>query len=170
MNQQDKSVSQHHISMNEKIYKRTIPSHPLQPYLDVRPVMTKYSLLPIVDPRPDISVPLRQYPDFHSGHVFYPASTSVGPWSGYASSVNTESELRNQVFALQSASQAVYVPNEKSDLYTYRFKPEETGKDVQPFSLLFRKETFDLFDPAPEKVGTALFQNCTRQQVKNLQI
>ena len=43
---------------NKKLYDRNIPSQPLQPYLNVRPVMTKYSFLPIVDPRRDLSVPL----------------------------------------------------------------------------------------------------------------
>ena len=42
-------------SINQKIYERNIPSHNLQPYLNVRPVMTKYSILPIVDPRKDVS-------------------------------------------------------------------------------------------------------------------
>ena len=41
--------------MNKKIYERNIPSNQLQPYLDVRPVMTKYSYLPIVDPRREIN-------------------------------------------------------------------------------------------------------------------
>jgi len=164
----EKTKSQHHIAMNEKMYKRNIPSQPLQPYLNVRPVMTKYSLLPIVDPRSNSSVPLRQYPDYNTKNVFYPTNTSVGPWSGYASSINMESELRNQVFALQKSSQAVYVPQVHSDLYTYRFKPEETGKDIQPFSLLFQKEKYDMFDPNPEKIGTGLFHNCTRQQMKDM--
>jgi hypothetical protein len=168
MNQKDKPISQHHTSMNDKIYARNIPSQPLQPYLNVRPVMTKYSLLPVVDPRPDISVSMRQYPDYHPKKVFYPANTSVGPWSGYASSVNTESELRGQIFALQSASQAVYVPESNSDLYMYRFKPEETGKDIQPHPNLFQKERFDDFNPNPENIGTGLFQNCTRQQLKDI--
>jgi hypothetical protein len=36
---------------NRRIYDRNIPSQMLQPYLDVRPVMTKYSYFPIVDPK-----------------------------------------------------------------------------------------------------------------------
>ena len=42
------SNSQIHTQTNERIYNRNIPSQMLQPYLDVRPVMTKYSYFPIV--------------------------------------------------------------------------------------------------------------------------
>jgi len=163
------SSSHIHKTTNERIYDRNIPSQPLQPYISVRPAMTKYSIMPIVDPRvSNISVPMKQLPEYSPEKVFYPASTSQGPWSGYASSVNTESELRNQIFALQRASQSVYVPSSKSDLYEYDFKPEESGKHVQPFSLLFKEERFDSFNPNTENIGSGMFQNCTRQQIKDL--
>ena len=45
------TTSQMEAKMNQELYERNIPSAPLQPYLDVRPVSTKYSILPIVDPR-----------------------------------------------------------------------------------------------------------------------
>ena len=32
---------------NERIFNRNLSSQPLQPYLSVRPVMTKYSIMPI---------------------------------------------------------------------------------------------------------------------------
>jgi len=41
---------------NKRIYDRNIPSQVLQPYLDVRPAMTKYSYFPIVDPRKELNV------------------------------------------------------------------------------------------------------------------
>ena len=39
--------SNKHEQMNKQIYNRNIPSQMLQPYIDVRPVMTKYSYFPI---------------------------------------------------------------------------------------------------------------------------
>ena len=51
-------VSDIHNQTNQRIYGRNIPSQMLQPYVDVRPVMTKYSYLPIVDPRKSINVKL----------------------------------------------------------------------------------------------------------------
>ena len=47
---------------NNRIYNRNIPSKLLQPYIDVRPVMTKYSYLPIVDPRKEIKTRFEQLP------------------------------------------------------------------------------------------------------------
>ena len=51
-----------HRETNERIYQRNIPSQGLQPYIDVRPVMTKYSYFPIVDPRKVLNVSLQQQP------------------------------------------------------------------------------------------------------------
>ena len=46
MTPNDGCVSQIHNQTNTRIYDRNIPSQVLQPYLNVRPVMTKYSFLP----------------------------------------------------------------------------------------------------------------------------
>jgi hypothetical protein len=138
----------------------------LQPYLDVRPVMTKYSHFPIVDPRKRNSVPLVVQPTFNTNAVFNPGN-SQSPWSGFASNVNTESELRNQIYALQKCSQAVYVPSSKSDLYTYDFTPKPTP---QSHSLLFQNDSFEQFNPNPDSntVGAGMFFNSTRVQVKDM--
>jgi hypothetical protein len=96
-------VSEIHNQTNTRIYDRNIPTQPLQPYLDVRPVMTKYSFLPIVDPRKELNVNLKQLPTFNQRTTFNPGNTQ-SPWSGFASNINTESELRNQIYALQKCS------------------------------------------------------------------
>ena len=151
---------------NRRIYDRNIPSQMLQPYLDVRPVMTKYSYLPIVDPRKRISVPLQQQPTYNVHNVFNPGNTT-SPWSGFASNVNKESELRNQIYALQKCSQSVYVPSSNSDLYQYKF---HTTMQHHPHDLLFQKETFPPFNPNPETelIGSQLFLNSTRVQVRDM--
>ena len=129
---------------NERIFARNFPSQNMQSYLSVRPVMTKYSILPIVDPRKGTKVPLIQQPIFNPHTTFNPGN-SQSPWSGFASSVNTESELRNQIYALQKCSQSVYVPSSKSDLYQYSFQPKN---NVQPqHSLLFEQDRFSDFNP-----------------------
>jgi hypothetical protein len=151
---------------NHRIYNRNIPSQMLQPYLDVRPVMTKYSYLPIVDPRKPINTKLVQDPLFNVHTTFNPGNTQ-SPWSGFASNVNTESVLRNQVYALQKCSQAVYVPNSGSDLYKYNFK---TKTQPNPHDLLFSENKFDSFNPNPndKTIGYNMFMNNTRTQVKDL--
>ena len=151
---------------NNRIYDRNIPSQMLQPYIDVRPVMTKYSYFPIVDPRKQINVPLIQMPTYNVNQVFNPGNAQA-PWSGFSSNINKESELRNQIYALQKCSQSVYVPNSSSDLYTYKF---QTKTQHNPHELLFKDESFETFNPnpAPNVCGSGIFYNNTRCQVKDL--
>lgn len=164
--QQVNSVSTIHQETNTRIYDRNLPSQMLQPYISVRPVMTKYSYMPIVDPRKELSVTLEQMPTYNVNKVFNPGNDTA-PWSGYSSNVNVESELRNQFFALQKCSQAVYVPNSQSDLYTNTFHNMASKTNNHAHSLLFRQEHFDSFDPNPNSkvVGAGIFHNSTRSQL-----
>jgi hypothetical protein len=59
---QEISVLQMHNQTNTRIYDRNIPSQMLQPNIDVRPAMTKYTYLPIVEPRKRPTVNLIQTP------------------------------------------------------------------------------------------------------------
>jgi len=129
--------------------------------------MTKYSRLPVVDPRKQPTIPLMQLADYNSRNVFNPGNTK-SPWSGFASSVNVESDLRNQIYALQKCSQSVYVPGSQSDLYQYGFIPAQAT--ANPHSLLFSEDHFDNFNPNPDNkiVGSGVFYNSTRTQVKEL--
>ena len=155
-----------HNTTNTRIYDRNLPSQFLQPYLSTRPVMTKYSLMPIVDPRAPIKIPLKQMPTYNTTQIFNPGNTT-SPWSGFASSINKESELRNQIYSLQKCSQSVYVPNSTSDLYAYNFQTPYTPNQHE---LLFKNETFDNFNPnpAPKLCGSGIFLNSTRCQVKDI--
>lgn len=166
MNQNCESVAEMHRETNTRIYDRNIPSQILQPYIDVRPVLTKYSYFPIVDPRKELHVKPLQVPTYNVHNVFNPGNTQ-SPWSGFASNINLESELRNQVYALQKCSQSVYVPTSKSDLYEYKFK---TITQSNPHELLFNNQSFSDFNPNPDQniVGTNLFNNSTRSQVRDL--
>ena len=125
---------------NTRMYDRNLPSSMLQPYIDVRPVSTKYSILPIVDPRKNLSVSLDILPTYNPERTFNPGNDQ-GPWSGFATNVNTESDLRNQFFALQKCPQAAFVPKTTSDLYEYKFQNNATYG--QPFPDLFKTQTFD---------------------------
>jgi hypothetical protein len=160
--------SQREKLQNEKLYKRNIPSKMLQPYLDARPVLTKYSIMPIVDPRKEINEPFRQEPTYNLKHTFNPGN-DMAPWSGYASNVNHESDLRNQIYALQKCDQSVYVPSSKSSLYQCKWENKNVQVS-QPFPGLFEKESFCMFNPNPnaEKIGFSLFNNATRQQIKDI--
>lgn len=164
--QSNECVSKIHEQTNTRIYDRNIPSQLLQPYLDVRPVMTKYSYFPIVDPRKELNTKLMQMPTYNVHTIFNPGNTQ-SPWSGFASNINTESVLRNQVYALQKCSQAVYVPNSKSDLYTYSF---QTPTKSNPHEALFQSQQFCNFNPNPDPktIGASAFYNSTRSQLKDM--
>lgn len=164
--QSHECVSEIHKQTNERIYDRNIPSQMLQPYINVRPVMTKYSYFPIVDPRKEINVPLKQMPKYNIHENFNPGNTQ-SPWSGFATNINVESELRNQIYSLQKCSQAIYVPSSNSDLYKYNF---QTKTKPNPHELLFQQQSFESFNPnpAPSLCGSGLFYNNTRCQVKDM--
>ena len=153
--------------MNKKIYSRNIPSRPLQPYLNVRPVMTKYSYLPIVDPRREINTKFEDLPTYNIKNTFNPGNR-VSPWSGFATNINTESELRNQLFALQKCSKSVYVPSSRSDLYDHKFLTQTTPLGER--KLLFSEGNFEEFNPNPDEkvIGISLFNNNTRVQLNDI--
>ena len=163
----DGSASQRANVMNYRTYNRNVPSQQLQPYLDARPVSTKYATMPIIDLRKKVNVPLKQEATYNMAHTFNPGN-DFGPWSGYASNVNHESDLRGQIYALQNCDQATYVPNSQSNLYKYKW--QNTKQINQPFPDLFKSERFNMFNPNPNSdiIGFGLFNNATRQQVKDL--
>jgi hypothetical protein len=131
--------------------------------------MTKYAYFPIIDQRSKATVPVQKMPTYSTSAVFNPGNDSA-PWSGY--NPNVESELRNQIFALQKCSQSVFVPSSTSDLYTYSYTPKKADMSVQsshlPHALLFEKNKFNTFNPNPNTkvVGANVFMNATRCQLK----
>jgi hypothetical protein len=129
-------------------------------------VSTKFTVLPVVEPRVFSQVPLKQQPIYNPEKVFNPGNTQ-SPFSGFSANVNKESELRNQLFALQNCSQSVYVPKSTSDLYEYMI-PQNTNVHTQPFPNLFREEKWEYFNPNTENVGGLTFYNDTRQQIRVL--
>jgi hypothetical protein len=154
--------------MNKRMFNRNIPSQQLQPYLNARPVLTKYAIMPIIDFRKETTVPLIQRPSYNQEQVFNPGS-NVGPWSGFSENINTESELRNQNYALQECTQATFIPESSSSLYNYTWQ-NNSRVPVQPFPDLFKTETFgpDNKNMHSNTIGFALFNNATRQQMLNV--
>jgi hypothetical protein len=149
--------------LNDRIYNRNIPSQKLQSQFDIRPVSTKYAMMPIFDRRAIPTVPIERMPTYSLANTFNPGN-SQSPWSGYATNIDDSSKLRNQFFALQKCDQAYYIPSTKSDLY----QVEVTGQAVQqPFPDLFTKQVFLPFNPNTCGGNESFFDNCVRQQVKN---
>lgn len=154
-------------TINDRLYNRLSPSQPLQPYLSVAPVQTKYTVLPMINHRVQPTEQIVQRPTYDIKSTFNPG-TRGAPWSGFASEINTESVLRNQVYALQKCGQAVYVPKSTSDLYNIKHHPNGGAQmQQQPFPGLFSDYT--PVGPGHGSVldkGPALFNNSTRILLK----
>ena len=161
----DENSSDRTNNINERISSRHYPSQHLQSYFEARPVQTKYNVMPITDIRPKSNEPVIQRATYNPSIIFNPG-TRMGPWSGY--NVNNESILKNQIYALQSCSQAEYIPSSKSDLYQLHWNQQNNVE--QPFKHLFETETYDKVNPNPnpDLIGYALFNNSTRQQNKDV--
>ena len=155
--------------LNNRITDRTFPDIDFKPNFSPRPVMTKYTLLPIIDQRQTPTVKINPYLDYYPEVMFNPGNDR-GPISGYLNRVDLETDLRNQTRPLVPVDVTgnQYIPSLSSDLYSVNI----TTKDmvVQPHPGLF--DTFDyqssrtnLEDKA---VGGDLFNNCTRIQIRGL--
>ncbi len=131
--QQQASCTQVRESANQQIYQRVLPSRPLQPYLDPRPAMSKYALMPIVEQHTPATVPLIQCPVFSPHRTFAPC-VGQAPWSGYAAAIDTETELRGTTYALQWNDAACWVPSSTSDLFQVKWSrptdPMTTSSDL----------------------------------------
>lgn len=155
---------------NERIFSRNLPSLPLQPYLDIRPLNSKYTKLPIVEPRQlNFPVALNKYKPYNIHEIFNPGTRNA-PFSGYAQNINIESDLKGQIYALQKCSQSVYIPSSSSDLYnsTFIIKSTASTNNNGDHNLLFHKDKFATFDPNPNSkyIGVQTWGNPTRVQLK----
>jgi hypothetical protein len=149
-------------TINQRISNRNVPTFALQPNINCRPVSTKYSWYPLVDLRRHVKYPLNAYPQYNNAINFYPGDAKA-PVSGI--NVNLESELRNQIFALQKCSQAVYVPQPSSDMYQEYLN---INAQSQEHAELFATEKWRSFNPNTYNMKTSGFNNSTRTDLKNL--
>ena len=149
--------------LNNRIAERNIPSKELQPQFSIRPSATKYGYMPILDQYKKPTIPLNSYTPYSTKAVFNPGNAQA-PWSGFCNNVNTESQLRNQFFALQKCEQSEFVPSSTSDLYQTKidYTPQQ-----QTHSMLFDKPDLAPFNPNTHNLGNSLFNNHTRYQLKD---
>ena len=150
--------------LSDRMAVRNVPSTPLQPQFSIRPVSTKYALLPILDRRAPTTVPITRQPTYNIGQTFNPGSAQA-PWAGFAANVNNESQLRNQFFALQRCEQSNYVPSTNSDMYQVAVSGRQ---ETQPYPGLFAEPHLEPFNPNTCNIGKHLFDNCTRVQLKQV--
>ena len=105
----------------------------------MRPASTKYSIMPIVDPRTQAALaPLK--PDLNFLLRICLTQATPGPWTGFADNIDSESKLRNQFMALQKSDQAYYIPPTNSDLYTSQ--SNHVNPSPEQSKLMFSQEAF----------------------------
>lgn len=151
--------------INERISERNLPSSFLQQQFSMRPVSTKYAMMPILDTRVKATVPIIHKEPYNIGSTFNPGTSA--PFAGFSSRVNDESRLRNQFFALQKCEQSEYVPSSNSDMYMVRVTGGER-KEPQLFPGLFEEPEMEAFNPNTANIGKNFFENNTRIQLKGI--
>ena len=150
--------------INHRLYERNLPSAPLQPQFSMRAASTRYSIMPIVDPRPSSQlVPVKTYPTYNTATTFNPGDAQA-PWSGFASNIDVFSKLRNQGQGLQHCPQRDYIPSSQSDMYE-SIIPVTQNQQTHP--LLFKEESFAKVTAPIHRMSALPFQNHTRQDLKN---
>jgi hypothetical protein len=98
--------------LNKRLENRNIPSSPLQPIYDIRPLATKYTMFHTVDDTKQYHSQSQYQYDPHQ--VFNPGKA---PIDYFIRNIDVESKLRSQFFAIQNSPQALYVPEVNSQLY-----------------------------------------------------
>lgn len=154
--------------LNERIYKRNIPSKTMKPNYDYRPMSTKY--LDIKKKDPNETNEKNEKKDHNETNekkeklFSYTLNTNTIFNPGYRGEVDTyfynidkESELRNQFMALQKDIQSHYIPNENSDLY----------KNTMEYSKQYTKYESN-HNKNYNNLAPLNFNNSTRYNIKNL--
>jgi len=158
--------------LNDRIQERQFSDIELRPDYDPRPVSTKYSRFPIIDPVTNINSNFKNYNNINTLAnnkipVFYAGSTNAP----VLRNIDLETNLRNQTHALQhGAPQGIFVPSSNSDLYKIEI-PHSSNLGEQPFPELFHQNMFKTtIVPTITKynsIGNMDFFNHTRTQLRN---
>jgi hypothetical protein len=154
--------------LNVRISNRNIPSKTLQMTFDPRQVQTRYVRFPMIDCYMPSKEPIK-YQSPYNQHLQFNPGTSA-PYSGYATNIDQDSRLQNIFMPNQKwTAQTEFIPSSHSDLYN---TPKITTSNPVKMTNqgLFKTEQFSPFNPNPCNLGSNVFYNFTRQQVKNLPV
>uniref|UniRef100_A0A6C0I4Y4 Uncharacterized protein n=1 Tax=viral metagenome TaxID=1070528 RepID=A0A6C0I4Y4_9ZZZZ len=155
--------------INARQQARQFSDSPLEPNFSPRPVPTKFSLFPVVNPRAPATQPILPYPIFDPEANFNPGTKA--PSSGYYQNIDIETMLRFQTVALQrGAGQGVYIPSSTSELYNQTVPQQGQNRtDAQPNPHLFERYTLDQTpnqNVVGSSIGSDMFFNHTRTQLR----
>ena len=152
--------------INNEIFGRNLPNEIVYGKFDPRPAQTRYAKMPIFDCFKQSSVPLKKNRIYNSSHTYLP--TKKAPFSGFADNVDIETLLRNSILPLQVAPRSKYIPSSKSELFQTKIT---NSRPVKMSHLkLFKEERFNYENKNKCKLGWKVFNNHTKNQIKNLDL
>ena len=161
--------------LDKRIYERNMMTDiKLRPNFEPRSVNTRQVIFPIVTTPTNVGkeshkIPINKYLEYNPNKVFS-SIQSNGPIKGYLDNIMVESSLRNQYFGIKhGAIQSTYIPSSKSDLYVVEIPQSTERREEQPFPLLFEKSTYKTSGSILDiQIGKDIFNNATKQQLRNL--
>lgn len=158
--------------LNDRLFGRNLPAinTRLEPNFDIRSVPTRNCLVfPVLDLKSSSRTTIQKQ-DYNTEQNFAPM-TKAGPIRGFVSNVQTESQLRNQYYALQhGADQGIYIPSSTSDLYRVP-APVTLDPQNQPFNGLFERNSYITTENSfinNSNIGKDIFNNNTKVQLRNM--
>ena len=152
--------------LNARIMGRNYATQQMTPKYCSRPVSNRRVLFPKVDKRKELTVVKGIFKDYNMTTAFHPGVG--GPYNSYSDNIDKESSLFNRFQCLQRCPQTTYFPNSYSDLYV-QMGPKPIDQKEQ-FELLQEKVKFEEFNPNGCELSKNIFDNHTRQQLKDVKI
>ncbi len=144
--------------LSKRMFSINVPDINMETAYFDRPAHTRKITMPIIDcKKKDNGAFFSTY----NTTSFNPGTSA--PFSGYATNVDTESDLFSRNDKLEDCDQYTYVPDSSSDLYENRYLIG--GKKVNnPHKELEAGNDFKNFNPNQCQLGRQMFDNHTRQQ------
>lgn len=156
--------------LNNRIYNRNVPSHTVTQTFDPRPTNTRQQLYPMyVSKNMEGNMNTYDIQYFHNKNIsesngFNPGK---GPYVTYANNIDKETQLQDRFMVKQKwTPQTKYIPNSDSDLYKTQVYSSKYIEN--PHKLLNEQPYFAPFNPNIKQIGTDVFNNHTRNQIRNL--
>ena len=154
---------------NTKIYNRNIPSTIMESYFRIVPENSRYQdmneNLQAVNRHHHVIQSSKNHQPYEQSDVFNPGTSA--PWAGYLSAVNTESVLRNQIYANSKNNMIDYVPSSQSDLFVSNSQVPFNNNNNNVYSYLQQQDQTFSNTFYNNKIGYMMFNNCTRNQLKD---
>jgi hypothetical protein len=136
--------------LNKRLTDRNATSTTPSFYFSPRPVPTKYTTMPIVDPICTSKVNIVYQKPYNVKDEYLPANSA--PWSGFADNIDVETKLRYE---------KEYIPSSKSSMYN---KPNiPSTHTTQPYPNLFANAVS--LDKTQQIKDKHLFYNSTSEKI-----